>query len=133
MGKGLYFNDLKRTLSMKKDPIETFSLVLSFFNFETMEVKLYNLLLNASLTIKEIEEQLDVSERSIRKHIKRLEEEGLITKTVEQGNRLKYVYRSISLPEAWKKVKANINKIIDEIGVVMESSSSPPPWINERH
>lgn len=118
---------------MKKDPIETFSLVLSFFNFETMEIKLYNLLLNASLTIKEIEEQLDVSERSIRKHIKRLEEEGLITKTVEQGNRLKYVYRSISLPEAWKKVKANINKIIDEIGVVMESSSSPPPWVNGRH
>lgn len=123
VAKGIYINDLKKALSAKKDPVETFNIILSFFNFEAMEIRIYNLLLNTSLTIKEIEEQLDVSERSIRKYIKRLEEEGLITKRVEQGKRLKYVYQSIRIQEAWKKVEDNINKIVDDISDVMDSSS----------
>lgn len=133
MGKGIYINDLKKVLSEKSDPVETFNIILSFFNFEAMEIRVYNQLLNASLTIKEIQEQLDISERSIRKYIKRLEEEGLITKQVEQGKRLKYVYRSVQIEEAWKKVEGNINRIIDEIANVMESSSNPPSRDNARH
>lgn len=131
MVKGFYVNDLIKVLGTKSDPVETFNMILSFFNFEAMEIRLYDLLLTTSMTIKEMEERLDVSERSIRKYIKRLEEEGLITKRVEQGKRLKYIYQSVTIQDAWKRVEGNINRIIDEIADLMESSSASSKRANK--
>ena len=54
-------------------------------------------------------------ERTIRKYIWRLDQEGFIIKKVEEGKRLKYVYTAVPIQEAWKKVEDKIQKILDEI------------------
>ena len=54
-------------------------------------------------------------ERTIRKYIRRLDQEGFIIKKVEEGKRLKYVYTAVPIQEAWKKVEDKIQKILDEI------------------
>ena len=122
--KGSYIDEIEKVLSKEGKPIDVFNAILTFLNFKTVEVRIYNLLLKTSLTIKEIERQLDISERSIRKYIRRLEEEGLITKRVEEGTRLRYVYQSVQIQEAWEKVEDKINKIIGDIAKVIESSSA---------
>lgn len=126
MAKNTYIDDIEKAIRGEVNPIEAFNASLALLNFKTIEVKIYDLLLKTSLTIKEIEQQLDVSDRSIRMHIKRLEEEGLIIKTVEQGNRLRYVYRSVQINEAWEKVERKINKMVGDIAKVIESSSVTP-------
>lgn len=124
MVKSNYIGDIEKALHRKGKPIEVFNVVLEFLNLSNVEVKIYGLLLKTSFTIKELEEQLDISERSIRKYIKRLEEEGLVTKEVEQGTRLKYVYRSVQIQEAWEKIEDKINKMIDDIATVIEASKA---------
>jgi len=124
VAKAKSIENIKKALTRKGKPIEVFEVVLTFLNFKTVETRIYNLLLKTSLTIKEIEQKLDISERSIRKYIRRLEEEGFITKWVEQGKRLKYVYQSVPIQEAWEKVKDKINTIIGDIAKVIESSSA---------
>ncbi len=124
MAKGNYIGDIENALNRKGKPIDVFNVVLEFLNLSTVEVKIYDLLLKTSFTIKEIEEQMDISERSIRKYIKRLEEEGLVTKRVEQGTRLKYVYQSVQIQEAWEKIEDKINNMIDDITKVIESSKA---------
>lgn len=121
MAKGSYISDIEKAIRREREPVEIFNVILAFLNFKNLEVRIYNLLLKTSLTIKEIEQQLGVSERSIRKHIRRLEEEGLITKRVEQGTRLRYVYQSVQIQEAWKKVEGKIKKIVGEIARVIKS------------
>jgi predicted transcriptional regulator len=68
--------------------------------------------------IADIEKAL--KERTIRKYIQRLDQEGFIIKKVEAGKRLKYVYTAVPIQEAWKKVKGKIQEIIDEITRVLE-------------
>ena len=122
--KSSYIDDIEKALNNKGKPVEVFNAILTFLNFKTVEIRIYNLLLKTSLTIKQIEQQLDISERSIRKYIRRLEEEGFITKRVEEGTRLRYVYQSVQIQEAWEKVEDKINKIISDIANVIESSSA---------
>jgi len=115
-----YIEDIEKALNKKEKPVEVLNVILGFLNFKSMEIKIYNLLLKTSLTIKQIEQQLNISERTIRKYIKRLDEEGFIIKKVEQGKRLKYVYMAIPIQEAWKKVKDKIEKILGDITKVLE-------------
>ena len=120
MVKRNYVEDIEKALDERKKPVELLNVILGFLNFKSMEIKIYNLLLKTSLTIKQIEQQLNISERTIRKYIKRLDEEGFIVKKVEQGKRLKYVYMAIPIQEAWKKVKDKIEKILGDITKVLE-------------
>ncbi len=120
MVKRNYVEDIEKALDEGKKPVELLNVILGFLNFKSMEIKIYNLLLKTSLTIKQIEQQLNISERTIRKYIKRLDEEGFIVKKVEQGKRLKYVYMAIPIQEAWKKVKDKIEKILGDITKVLE-------------
>jgi predicted transcriptional regulator len=124
--RNIYIDDIEKAIRGEVRPIEAFNASLALLNFKTVEVKIYDLLLKTSLTIKEIEQQLDISERSIRTHIKKLEEEELIIKRVEQGNRLHYVYQSIQIRDAWKKVEKKINSMVGDIAKVIESSDVPP-------
>ncbi|NAS89222.1 hypothetical protein C4E24_05730 [ANME-1 cluster archaeon AG-394-G21] len=48
---------------------------LGFLNFKPIEIKIYNFLLTSSLTIKQIQNLLNLSERTIRKYIQRLDQE----------------------------------------------------------
>ena len=118
-----YIEDIDKALNEKKKPVELLNVIFTFLNFKVMEVKIYNHLLNMSLTIKQIERQLNISERTIRKYIKRLDEEGFITRKVEQGERLKYIYTAVPVQVAWEKVKEKIEKILDNITKVLESKT----------
>ena len=75
------------------------------------------------MTIKQIEKQLNLSERTIRKYIKRLEQEGFINKRVKQDKRLKYIYNAVPIQEAWKNVKNKIQKILEEITKTLEKKA----------
>lgn len=120
MAKRNYIADMERALKEGRNPIELLNVILGFLNFKPVEIKIYNLLLNSSLTIKQIENILNLSERTIRKYIRRLDQEGFIIKTVEEGKRLKYVYSGVPVQEAWGKVQAKMQKILDEISRVLE-------------
>ena len=115
-----YVEDIEKALDEGKKPVELLNVILGFLNFKSMEIKIYNLLLKTSLTIKQIEQQLNISERTIRKYIKRLDEEGFIVKKVEQGKRLKYVYMAIPIQEAWEKVKDKMEKMLGDITKALE-------------
>lgn len=123
MIKRNYIEDLENVLKGRKKPIELLNIVLGFFDFKAAEIKIYNLLLKSSLTIKQIEKQLNLSERTIRKYIKRLDQKGFITRKVEQGKRLKYIYMAVPVQKTWKKVKDRIQKMIDEITKVLETKA----------
>ncbi|MEM0449164.1 MAG: helix-turn-helix domain-containing protein [Methanomassiliicoccales archaeon] len=98
----------------KRKAEEALQVLMRFFNFKKAEISLYGLLLKSPLTIKEIQERMKVSERSIRKYLKKLEEEGFIVKRVVQGKRLKYVYQSVHLEEAWNKLDHRIRKTLSD-------------------
>jgi len=123
MIKRNYIADIENALKGGKNPVELLNIILSFLNFKTAEIKIYNVLLKSSLTIKQIEKQLNLSERTIRKYIKKLIQEGFITRKVEQGKRLKYVYMAVPVQEVWKKVKNKIQEILNEITKVLEKNS----------
>jgi len=112
--------DIEKILKEGKDPAEVLNVILRFLNFKPTEIKIYNILLKSSLTIKQIEKQLNLSERTIRKYIKRLEQEGFINKRVKQGKRLKYIYNAVPIQEVWKNAKNEIQKILDEITKTLE-------------
>jgi len=115
MVKSNYTADIENAIKKGKKPIELLNLILGFLNFKPVEIRIYTLLLKSSLTIRQIENYLNISERTIRKYIKRLDDEGFIIKTVEQGNRLKYVYKAVPVQEVWDKVKDKIENILDNI------------------
>nr|QNO56701.1 hypothetical protein JBENMAEK_00020 [Methanosarcinales archaeon ANME-1 ERB7] len=112
--------DIEKALKEGTEPIALLNVILGFLKFKPIEIKIYNLLLTSSLTIKQIQNLLNLSERTIRKYILRLDQEGFIIKKVEAGKRLKYVYTAVPIQEAWKKVKGKIQEIIEEITRVLE-------------
>jgi len=104
MSRGSCIPDIEGFLE-KKNPVDLLNAIFSFLNFKPVDIKIYNLLLKTSMSIRQIEESLNVSERTIRKYIKRLNEEGFIVKRVEEEERLRYIYRAVPVREAWRKVK----------------------------
>jgi len=115
-------SEIEKALKQRKKPVELLNLIFAFLNFKKAEVKIYNLLLKKSLTIKEMEKQLGISERTIRKYLKKLHEEGFIQRKVDESERLRYIYRAVSLREAWKLVRKRIENIMDEISQVIAES-----------
>ena len=123
MVKRNYIIDIEKAINETKNPVDLLNVIFTFLNFKPVEIKIYNLLLKTSLTIKQIEQQLDISERTIRKYIKRLDDEGFITKKIVQDKRLKYVYRALPIQEAWNKVKEKIANILEDITKVLEKKT----------
>ena len=123
MVKRDYIADIEKSLKEGKKPIELLNVILGFLNFKSVEIRIYNILLKKPLTIKQLEEHLNLSERTIRKYIKRLDREGLITKKVEQGKRLRYVYSAVPIRETWEKVKDKIERILIDITKVLETKT----------
>ncbi len=112
--------EIEKILRERKKPIELLNIILGFLNFKPIEIRIYNTLLKSSLTIKQMEKRLDLSERTIRKYIKKLEQEGFINKRVKQDKRLKYIYNAVPIQEAWKNVRNRIQKILEEITKTLE-------------
>jgi len=124
MNKRNYIADIERILKERKKPIDLLNIVFGFLNFKPIEIKIYNILLKSSLTIKQIERQVNLSERTIRKYIKTLEQEGFINKRVKQDKRLKYVYNAVPIEKAWRNVRNKIDKILEEITKIMERKAA---------
>ncbi len=55
MVKRDYIGDIEKALTEEKKPAELLNLILGFLNFKPVEIKIYNLLLTSSLTIKQIQ------------------------------------------------------------------------------
>ena len=124
MIKNDYIAEIETLLKgTKKKPVKVLNTILSFLNFSDMDIDIYNLLLKTSLTIKGIEKQLNLSERTIRKYIKGLHKEGLIIRKVKEGKRLKYIYSAVPIQKVWKKVKNRIQNIIDNISEIVENKN----------
>ncbi len=123
MAKRNYIVDIEKILKGRKKPIELLNVILGFLNFKPIEIRIYNTLLKSSLTIKQIEKQLNLSERTVRKYIKRLEQEGFINKRVKQDKRLKYIYNAVPIQEAWKNVRNKIQRILEEITKTIEKEA----------
>ena len=123
MVKRDYIADIEKSLKEGKKPMEVLNVILGFLNFKSVEIRMYNLLLKKPLTIKQLEKHLNLSERTIRKYVKRLDREGLITKKVEQGKRLRYVYSAVPIRETWEKVKDKIERILIDITEVLETKN----------
>ncbi len=124
MLKRNYIVDANAIAGEKEKSIEILNAIFGFLDFKIIEIKIYNLLLKSSLTIKQIEKQLNLSERTIRKYIKRLEQEGFIIKKVKEGKRLKYLYKAVPIQEVWKKAKGKIQKILGEITKTLETKAT---------
>jgi predicted DNA-binding transcriptional regulator len=123
MVKGNYVADIERALKDGKLPSDLLGMILTFLDFKPAEIRIYNLLLKNPLTIKQIEEKLRISERTIRKYIDRLDKNGLITKKVEQGKRLKYVYVAVPPREVWSRLENRIQQMLGEVTKVLESKA----------
>ena len=127
MVKSNYLADIENEIKNGKKPVELLNIILRFLNFKPVEIRIFNLLLKSSFTIKQIENRLNISERTIRKYIKRLDDEGFIIRTVEQGNRLKYIYKSVTIQEAWDKIKDKIERILDNITKIIDLKTMSYP------
>jgi len=123
MVKNNYVLDIELALKEGKLPSDLLGMILTFLDFKSAEIRIYNLLLKNSLTIKDIEEKLGISERTIRKYIDRLDKNGLITKKVEQGKRLRYVYAAVAPREVWNKLENRIQRMLGEVTKVLESKA----------
>ncbi|HNZ87928.1 MAG: helix-turn-helix transcriptional regulator [Candidatus Methanofastidiosum sp.] len=120
MDKKINLDDINKLLEKGK-PAELLNLILHILDFKTNEIILYNLLLKSSLTIKQIEKELNLSERTIRKYLKTLEDEGFIYKRIERGKRLMYIYSSTPIQETWKLADTKIRDILGKITVALEN------------
>jgi predicted DNA-binding transcriptional regulator len=107
----------------KKTPAEVLSTVLKILDFKEAEIKLYNILLKKELTMEEIVQALNASERSARRHIKTLCEKGFVKRNVVMGDRLKYTYASVSPKIAWKIVKKEANGALKRIDEILKNVS----------
>lgn len=92
MAESDYTADIEVALKEGSSQIELLNAILAFLSFKLVEIKIYNLLLTSSLTIKQIQNLLNLSERTIRKYIRKLDQNMLIIKNVERCKLLKYVY-----------------------------------------
>lgn len=109
----------------KKTPAEVLSMILKILDFKETEIRLYNILLKKELTMEEIVQTLNVSERSAREHIKMLCEKGFVKRNVVMGNRLKYTYASASPKIAWKIVKKETNGALKRVDEILKKVSFP--------
>jgi len=107
----------------KRKPVELLNMVLKFLDFKKTEIKLYDSLLKKEMEMNEIVQCLNMSERSIRTHIKNLYKKGFIKRKVLMKGRLKYVYSSVAPEIAWKIVKKRVNETLNQMDKVFQKLS----------
>lgn len=105
----------------KRTPTETIGLVLKILDFKETEIRLYDILLKKEMIMDEIVQTLDTSERSARSHIKTLYEKGFVKKRAVIGDRLKYAYSSVSPEIAWRILKNDINRTLNQVNKVLKN------------
>jgi len=116
-----YLKELEAALNAGRRPIELLTIILGFLNFSRMEIKMYKLLQQTPLTVKQIAKKLEISERTVRKYVKILYQKGFIVRRIVEEKRLKYVYEAIPIRKAWAKLKRDIGRIMTEIGKTLRT------------
>jgi len=99
----------------KVNPTKAINDILEFVDFGKMEIKIYGILIDKKMTMKEITNNLGISERMARNYIKKMLKFGMIKRFVVKKKRLMYVYSSQPIKNVWKKLKINIRKSMKEI------------------
>lgn len=94
-------------------PVELLAELLGIMGFTDTEIRLYRLLLEEQRTVAAIEAEMDVSERTVRKYLKRLHEKGFLQREVLTEDRLKYAYEAVPPQQAWERIKSDITSLID--------------------
>lgn len=94
-------------------PVEMLAELLRLIGFTDTEIRLYRLLLQDQLTVAAVGEEMDVSERTIRKYLKRLQEKNFLRREALTEDRLKYAYESVPPQQAWQQIKVDLNSLIN--------------------
>jgi len=97
-------------LLMKKPEVIITDLV-KMFSLSSNEIKVYQLLLKKSMTIKQLKKALNVSERTLRTYIDVLLSKRFIKRKIIDANRLKYVYYSNPSDNIVMIIRKKLNSI----------------------
>jgi predicted DNA-binding transcriptional regulator len=85
--------------------------MLKLFQLKHNEMQVYSLLTKGPMTIKQLQKNTRMSERSLRTHLDDLVEKNFVKRKVIEGKHLKYVYYANSSENLLDTLKARINEI----------------------
>ena len=100
--------------------------IISALCLDRKEGEMYRILLRGRLRIDELQKRLKVSERTVRRYIKIMFDEGFIKRKVIEGRRLAYEYASVSPAEVWKNLKNDVMKNVTIIDGFSGRSETGP-------
>lgn len=106
-----------RVAAETQNPLRAILRHFTIFRFKKIELRIFNLLSHADhpLLIREIADNLEVSTRTIRKHIISLYERGFVTRELVRRKWLGYAYKPISSSEVWSKLKEETEEAIKRV------------------
>ncbi len=99
--------------------------ILSSLGLGKKEIKVYMILLKSRLKIKQLAQKVCLSERTLRRYLKYMQNRGVIERKIVVGKRLAYEYLSSSPLTIWKNFKAEVKRnisLIDKSFVPMSKS-----------
>ena len=82
--------------------------IMPSLGLDTKEVEMYSILLIDRLRISDLQKRLQVSERTARRYVKTMLDNGFIKRKVVEGKRLAYEYMSLPPASVWRNLKNNI-------------------------
>ncbi|ASJ02849.1 transcriptional regulator [Thermococcus profundus] len=104
-------------MSTKDEVYEKLEGLLKSLGFKKTELRVYRLLLERKrpMRITEIQQELGISERSVREHVLNLYRKGVLKRTLIEQGWLGYVYTATSPRELIERIKESIITKINEI------------------
>ncbi len=92
--------------------------LFDYLNFRKIDMEIYKFLLVKKVsTVKQIKDNLSLSEKTARTHLNKLRKLGFIKRKIMEEGKLKYVYCVENVSTGWKNLKNKIQGIVKEIGV----------------
>ena len=92
--------------------------LFDYLNFRKIDMEIYKFLLVKKVsTVKQIKDNLSLSEKTARTHLNKLRKLGFIKRKIMEEGKLKYVYCVENVSIGWKNLKNKIQGIVKEIGV----------------
>ncbi|MEM0350202.1 MAG: helix-turn-helix domain-containing protein [Archaeoglobaceae archaeon] len=82
--------------------------IIEKIKLKPSDVKIYSILLNKELGVKEIAKELGLSTRFVRERLKELTKRGIVKKRIVEERRLGYKYIAEEPREVVKRIKSQI-------------------------
>lgn len=87
--------------------------VIKRAKFKPSDVRIYSILLDrGEMTVSEIAKELDLSTRFVRDRLKKLYNEGIVTRELIKKGWMGYAYKAENPVEVFRKLK---NKIVEDL------------------